>query len=403
MNAQQEIVARIGADTSGFRKGVDDVAAQTARMKNDMRVAFTAGTAGAGQVKGALKGMLDVAGQSGGPLGKMLGGIQDIFRAFQANPIAGMVTVIGTAVAAAAKMAEKAADAALEKTNKAVSDMRVMQGVLRLLAPEIFDARFKFAKEVQGKITAGDKTGLMQMRESEEAKRKELIDRAARANLRRPQIESELAALSSRASSIGATVGPGGQLAPAQIKELEEIGKRRSQLQDELQQYSAENIAAINKEAKATVDRIEMLQAGEKEIIETRKKEQAELVREEERKAKTRLDEQKEQAELVREGERKAKTRLDEQAAAEKGARNTMTLRRELALETAESRDPTGRKGLALRTQFLREDITSARSRAMSPDEKVRKEGTDELIRLQTEAVKLQREIKENTKGGAKA
>jgi len=419
MNAQQEIVARIGADTSGFRKGVDDVATQTARMKNDMKVAFAAGTAGAGQVRGALKGMLDVAGQSGGPLGRMLGGIQDIFRAFQANPIAGMVAAIGSAVVAAGRIAEQAADAALEKTRAAVQEMRFVQSLGRILMPEVFDERFKFAEKMQGMVKAGDLASVQKQLKEEESSAADTYIKLKNRSLTESERAEAIKAAESQRMRIDMLKAAESEIKKDKEKQADDVA-RAKQKHDKDQERRNEDMARAQEEnARAQrdlqIEQASLADPSGRAALRLR----AQFVREDYAKAQglkdsldpmVRLEAQRESLRLEKEytglqieSMNISKQRKQEREAEASEARNTLGLRRDLQIEQALSKDKKGREALKLREQFLREDITSARGRLSSPDISERKAAMDELIRLQAEAVKLQREIKQNTKGGARA
>lgn len=384
---QSEVTVRVGADTSGFKKGVDDVASQTARMRNDMRVAFDAGVAGSRNVRTAFKGMLDVAGQSGGPLAQMLGGIKDIFDSFRVNPMLGAVSAIGAAVTAVGKLAEKAADNALKKTAEAVASMRRSQAMLRALNPELLDPVQQARTRAAGLIEGGQ-LGVVQALAQEEQKKADAITSRERTRLQRlPQIDIEAADLRSRISNLGTAVGPGGQMSPQAIAEMAQATKELKKLEEE-RAGLAETPAQEKQrqvETKQIAERIQIYRDAEKEILDLRKKEAEDLAKIQSKQDDESKKKQQQQVESL------GKLSLEEN-----------TLRRELAITRAESLDPTGMSALRLRSRFLREDMTTSAAGMKSADPVKAQESTNKMLELMQQQIILQKEIKDNTKGGAK-
>lgn len=149
MSISQEIVARIGADTSGFKKGVDEVAQQSAVMKNNMRVAFSAGYQGAKDLRGALRGVADMAGQTQGPIGQIASGVQSIFHAFKANPILGIAAAAAAGVALIARGMNSAAEEAKKRVEELAEAAKNTMQLLKTLQPEKYDKVFQAAEEAQ--------------------------------------------------------------------------------------------------------------------------------------------------------------------------------------------------------------------------------------------------------------
>jgi len=384
---QSEVVVRVGADTSGFKKGVDDVAAQTARMRNDMRVAFDAGVAGSRNVRTAFKGMLDVAGQSGGPLAQMLGGIKDIFDSFRVNPMLGAVSAIGAAVTAVGKLAEKAADNALKKTAEAVASMRRSQAMLRALNPELLDpvqqARTRAARMIEG----GQIGAVRALIEEEQRKADEITARERTRTQRLPQIDIEAEALRSRIETLRTAVGPSGVMPESSAREMSQAMADLKKLEEERAGLALTPSQEKQRQAeqKQISDRIEIYRDAEKEILDFRKKEAEDLKKIQSKQDDESKKKQQQQVESL------GKLSLEEN-----------TLRRELAITRAESLDPTGMSALRLRSRFLREDMTTSAAGMKSADPVKAQESTNKMLELMQQQIILQKEIKDNTKGGAK-
>jgi hypothetical protein len=384
---QSEVTVRVGADTSGFKKGVDDVAAQTARMRNDMRVAFDAGVAGSRNVRTAFKGMLDVAGQSGGPLAQMLGGIKDIFDSFRVNPMLGAVSAIGAAVTAVGKLAEKAADNALKKTAEAVASMRRSQAMLRALNPELLDpvqqARTRAARMIEG----GQIGAVRALIEEEQRKADEITARERTRTQRLPQIDIEAEALRSRIETLRTAVGPSGVMPESSAREMSQAMADLKKLEEERAGLALTPSQEKQRQAeqKQISDRIEIYRDAEKEILDFRKKEAEDLKKIQSKQDDESKKKQQQQVESL------GKLSLEEN-----------TLRRELAITRAESLDPTGMSALRLRSRFLREDMTTSAAGMKSADPVKAQESTNKMLELMQQQIILQKEIKDNTKGGAK-
>lgn len=367
---QSEVVVRVGADTSGFKKGVDDVAAQTARMRNDMRVAFDAGVAGSRNVRTAFKGMLDVAGQSGGPLAQMLGGIKDIFDSFRVNPMLGAVSAIGAAVTAAGKLAEKAADNALKKTAEAVASMRRNQAIMRTLNPELLDP-VERARAQAARMVEGGQLGVVRaMADEEQRKADKMFERSRLINQRLPQIDIEAAALRSRISNLGTAVGPGGQMSPQAIAEMAQATKELKKLEEE-RAGLAETPAQEKQrqaETKQIAERIQIYRDAEKEILDLRKKEAEDLAKDQER-ANKKSQEQIEKANADRiESERTA------------------------AITIAEIRDPSGELARRTRQTFIEQDLKAAEALAQSKDPAIAAKAKADIARLKNERLGITQE-----------
>lgn len=367
---QSEVVVRVGADTSGFKKGVDDVAAQTARMRNDMRVAFDAGVGGSRNVRTAFKAMLDVAGQSGGPLAQMLGGIKDIFNSFKVNPMLGAVSAIGAAVTAAGKLAEKAADNALKKTSEAVASMRRSQAILRMLNPELLDPVQQARTRAAGLIEGGQ-LGVVQALAQEEQKKADAITARERTRLQRlPQIDIEAAALRSRISNLGTAVGPGGQMSPQAIAEMAQATKELKKLEEEragLAETPAQE-KSRQQEAKQIEERIQIYRDAEKEILEVRKKEAEDLAKEQERANKKSQEEQK------------------------RANSEQMSIERDSAIKRAEMADKTGEQARKKKEEFIKEDLEDAKKRAASSDPAISARARADIARLENEQLNISSE-----------
>jgi hypothetical protein len=362
---QSEVVVRVGADTSGFKKGVDDVAAQTARMRNDMRVAFDAGVAGSRNVRTAFKGMLDVAGQSGGPLAQMLGGIKDIFDSFRVNPMLGAVSAIGAAVTAVGKLAEKAADNALKKTAEAVASMRRSQAMLRALNPELLDpvqqARTRAARMIEG----GEIGAVRALIEEEQGKADEITARERTRTQRLPQIDIEAEALRSRIETLRMAVGPSGVMPESSAREMSQAMADLKKLQEERAGLALTPSQEKQRQAeqKQIAERIEIYRDAEKEILEIRKKEAEDLAKEQER----------------------ANKKSQEQI--EKANADRIEAERELSITVAEMRDPSGELARREKEKFIEQDLKDAEALAESKDPAIAAKAKADIARLNNERV----------------
>lgn len=282
MSIIQEIVARIGADTSGFKKGVDEVAQQSAAMKNNMRVAFSAGYQGAKDLRGALNAVAAAAGSTSGPMGDVVRSAQGLMQAFMTNPMLGLATAAATAVTLIAKQIEASAERALKKTEELIAAGKRTKQMLKTLEPEKYDKVFqaeaeakKFVENQSDKMLKDKIAAIEQEREAMTQKEKQYEEQ--RKSL--PESISKLQAERSEILKTQISAGPGAAPAPlsdSQQKRLNELNAQIKQQEQTLQIATAMGGEGPMRERQANADQMMRIlgiyKDAQQEIEDNRKK-----------------------------------------------------------------------------------------------------------------------------------
>lgn len=386
MSQSTEIIAKIGADTSDFRRGVDTVRTQTAAMNANMRIAFATGEQGARNLRVAFKGVADIAGQSAGPLGQMLAGIKDIFQTFQANPMLGAATAISGAISMIAKDIERAADSALTKTKESVEGLKRTQSILKILFPEIYGkgSVAELQKEVSAKAKAGDLGGLQRIQEREDAAARIAKEEGKVILKRETDAPSELAATRARLQELDKRAAtfqrhsPNSAIPGDILAERTMLRGRQARLEDELAKLP-EKAKDLERRSPIVMNRADIARSAVQDEMDRREKQSIDM------RAKQQKDAQ-DSARRASEADDKLKT-----------ARRDYMIERAKAIDAGPVKAINITQEQRARAAFISEDLATVRRQREVPSMRADAALMTRQLELMTQQLKLLRDVRENT------